>query len=196
MNSSSIADVKASDRKGKSFIPSENRSANSDYTMIQNSKTYFEGSKDGMKVTSRWLIKPGLGDILDSTHSRTIQLVLLARNDTKLALIEQLKEQLDNIEFASIIDADKYTQLSVPEMLAEVEGQLRLRSADMLIVSSSDKILEAAKNRQHHTCRYRGANDLFGQIVTDYTATSPLELQDCIEALNGISFRSSVIGSR
>ena len=114
MNSSSIADVKASDRKGKSFIPSENRSANSDYTMIQNSKTYFEGSKDGMKGTSRWLIKPGLGDILDSTHSRTIQLVLLARNDTKLALIEQLKEQLDNIEFASIIDADKYTQLSVP----------------------------------------------------------------------------------
>ena len=47
-----------------------------------------------------------------------------------------------------------------------------------------------------YTCRWRGENDLFGQVVTDFIATSPMELQDSIEDLNGIAFRDSVIRSR
>ena len=195
-NSSSMVGLGiASESKGKSFIPSEDRSAGSDYTMLKNSKAYFD-KKEGQGSVSRWLIKPGLGDILDSTHSRTVQLVVLARRDTKASLVEQFKDQLDNIDFAAVINSNRYEESTIKQILVDVESQLRLDSSSILMVSSSDQILEAAKDRQYHTCRYRSADDLYGQIVTDHTATNPLELQDCIDALNGISFRSSVIGTR
>ena len=61
-NSSSMVDLGiASESKGKSFIPSEDRSAGSDYTMLKNSKAYFD-KKEGQGSVSRWLIKPGLGE--------------------------------------------------------------------------------------------------------------------------------------
>ena len=192
----SSSHVTTSKSKSKSFIPTENRIAGSDYTMLKNSISYFENKEEAMQGKSRWLIKPGLGDILDSNHSRTVQLVILARKDTKNSLVEQLQGQLDNINFAAVIYSHDYIDASMEQILVGIESQLNLKSLDMLMVSSSDQILEAAKIRSYHTCRYRGADDLFGQIVTEYTATNPLELQDCIEALNGISFRSSVIGSR
>jgi len=39
-------------------------------------------------------------------------------------------------------------------------------------------------------------NDLFGQVLTDYTAQNPLEVQDAIEDLNGVALRNSAVKSR
>ena len=113
--------------------------------MLQNSKSYFE-KNGGMKSNlSRWLIKPGLGDILDSNHSRTVQLVILARKDTQSSLVEQLQDQLDNIDFAAVIGSQKYEELSIEQILADTESQLSLDSLDMLMVSSSATALQKLK---------------------------------------------------
>ena len=71
-----------------------------------------------------------------------------------------------------------------------------LRASEILLISSSNSILKTAKHTGNFTCRFRGENDLYGDVVTDYTATSPIEVQDAIEDLNKIAFRDSVVRSR
>ena len=89
-------------------------------------------------------------------------------------------------------------------------------TTETLVVSSSDDILTPCKVRGNFTCRYRyvsysinillyksikvsnhfikrAGNDLFGQVTTDYIATTPTEIKDVIEDLNGIAFRDSVV---
>lgn len=187
----SISASESGREKGTSFIPSENRKAGSDATMLQFSNQLKQDTKP-----SRWLLKKGMGDILDYNYGRTVELVVLAREVTKEYTIAHFKEQLSSIRFAALIEPKRYKTEKLDAIYQSIEQNLQVASLDILLISSCDSMLRVGKDRGSYTCRWRGENDLFGQVVTDYIATSPLEVQDCIEDLNKVAFRNSVIRSR
>jgi len=67
----------------------------------------------------------------------------------------------------------------------------------VLIVSTDDTLLKAAKEVGFFTLKYRPHKDsLFGQVATDFMATSSLEVQDAVEEMNGVGLRESAFKHR
>jgi len=56
--------------------------------------------------------------------------------------------------------------------------------------------LGAAKDLGFFTVKYRHPEGLYGQVSTDFMATSALEVQDALEELNGVALRSSAFSHR
>lgn len=141
---------------------------------------------------SRWLLQSGMGDVLDYSSFRSINVALISKK-TSAHLIDQLAGQLTAQKFYTIHQDDK---VRLVDKFQEMEKELNLNANEFLILSQNDNLLEAAKLRQFYTCRYRPPNSLYGKVSTDFVAQNAIEIQDCIEELNGIAMRSSAYNSR
>jgi hypothetical protein len=66
----------------------------------------------------------------------------------------------------------------------------------IMLVTTDDALLWAAKDVGFFTVKYRGVQGLYGQVSTDFIATSALEVQDALEELNGVALRTSAFSHR
>jgi hypothetical protein len=67
----------------------------------------------------------------------------------------------------------------------------------VLCVTTDDNLLRAAKEVGFFTLKFRPSSDsLFGQVSTDFMATSSLEIQDAVEEMNGVGLRQSAFRHR
>jgi len=92
------------------------------------------------------------------------------------------------------------------EQQGVVKGQLgtgtggkfrELEPKQVLVVTTDDHLLKAAKDMGFFTLKYRPhANSLFGQVSTDFMATSSIEVQDAVEEMNGVGLRQSAFKHR
>ena len=71
----------------------------------------------------------------------------------------------------------------------------RLNPRTVMLVSSDDSLLKAARDNGMLTCKFRLSNSLRG-VTTHFVATNALEIQDALEELNGIAMRGSAHASR
>lgn len=169
------------------FLPSQG-SIPTDGELLKRSKANVNPKVS----SSRWLLKPGMGDVLDNIDRRTIQLIIIAKKSTKDFIVKQFQEQNSGIRFFEIIHLSKFTH-PTSSIFADLEKRLMHPTTETLVVSSSDDILMSGKDNGNFTCRYRAENDLYGQVTTDYIATTATEIKDVVEDLNGIAFRDSVV---
>eukprot|EP01039_Chlorochromonas_danica_P002271 gene2271-2486_t len=144
---------------------------------------------------SRWLIAEGMGDVLDYIYNRSMRLSLLGSPSLVEDKLTLLCQQLRPSEVAYVrptlakgANEAEWQQQS----LLEMETALQLREAQVLLVSSRDDILLAARQRGYHTCRYRTPDMAYGQGMTDFTAANAWEVRDAVEALAGVALRDSV----
>ena len=66
----------------------------------------------------------------------------------------------------------------------------------VLMVTNDDMLLAAAKAAGFFTVKYRTPSGLYGQVTTDFNATSAVEIQDALEELNGVAMRGSAFAHR
>jgi hypothetical protein len=66
----------------------------------------------------------------------------------------------------------------------------------VMIVTTCENLLRAARDAGMLTCKFRLPNGLRGQVSTHFTATGALEVQDALEELNGIAWRGTAHSSR
>ena len=66
----------------------------------------------------------------------------------------------------------------------------------VLMVTNDDMLLAAAKDAGFFTVKYRTPTGLYGQVTTDFNATSAVEIQDALEELNGVAMRGSAFAHR
>jgi len=76
----------------KGFLPSQSSNA-TDGELLKHSKATVNPK------ASRWLLKPGMGDLLDNFDSRTLQIIIIARKCTKDGIIKQYLEQTAGIRY-------------------------------------------------------------------------------------------------
>jgi hypothetical protein len=67
---------------------------------------------------------------------------------------------------------------------------------NIMLVSTDESLLKAARKEGMLTCKYRLPNGLRGQVSCHFNATAALEIQDALEELNGIAWRKTAHGSR
>jgi hypothetical protein len=161
-----------------------------------------------MGTASRWLIAEGMGDLLDYIFNRSVKLAMIGSAvEYPQSIIEQLSSQLSNTKLSyvrSSIDRESYPNAIVPfstvykhmnTSFDEMEAKLNVSRSSILLVSADDMSLSLGKERGYHTCRFRGENDLYGQVSTEFVARNALEIKDSITDLIGISLRESVLTS-
>lgn len=142
--------------------------------------------------SSHWLLGPQFGDILDYIGGRTILLgIVAASNDD--SLLQQLQRQLSEHRFLTAIHI---SESSYDTTLTELSNKMTFQPKEIMLISSNDQMLEAARSTGLVSCRYRPVNSPAGKISCDFTATVPIEIQDAIESMNGIALRNSVFSSR
>ena len=71
-----------------------------------------------------------------------------------------------------------------------------IQPKSIMVVSTDDSLLKAAREEGMLTCKYRLPNGLRGQVSCHFNATAALEIQDALEELNGIAWRKTAHGSR
>jgi len=160
-----------------------------------------------VQETSRWLLQEGMGGVLEYSNSRTIGLAVLALNSHSDDLLKAFQSQTDDIPWMFVGKSSGGVSLDATLFATKAEEDLTLAEkkfsqsggitpGQIVFVSSNETCLKIAKERGMLTCRFRPADGLFGQVSTDYLASSSIELQDCLEELNGIALRASAYGSR
>ena len=147
------------------------------------------------KKPLRWLLQVGMGDVLDYSSFRSINVAVLNTKKASFNLIDQLAGQITNINFYKINKTND-DKLKLIDKFSLMEENLKIIQKECLLISSNEEIIASAKERGYYTCRYRSSDSLYGQQSTDFQATSAIEVQDCIEELNGIGMRPSAYHSR
>jgi len=154
-----------------------------------------------------WLLRPGMGNIVDYVRHRSMRLGLLSglRSPT---LADTLVRQMSDTRFVrppggggddgSIDEEDEWKSSGndVARLLSVLHHPSGGDAQSLLLVSRSDAILQQGADLGLYTCRYRADGDRYGNVGTHYTARSPLEVQDVLEDLNGIAMRASAFSSR
>lgn len=162
-------------------------------------------SPDGTSA-SAWLLRPGMGSVVDYIRFRSISLGLLlgkASIRTREMLMGQMKEtrfvvpvqinseETDQEKCEAQEEAIYNDVTRLLEQLNAVE-----EPSSVMLVSRNDSLLEIASNLGLYTCRFRDELDRYGSVHTHYSARSPLEVQDALEHINGVAMRGSALSSR
>lgn len=169
-------------------------------------KSSFAGNV--INTATRWLLKEGMGDVLDYTHHRTVKLAALGGPERSTSTIHSLASQLNSTKFSHVracfddheLAAQTIRLSQNPEdrkawltkTMIEMEERLDVSRAQVLLISGDEMMLSLARDRGYYTCRYTGDTKRFGQITTDFRAEKALEVKDAIDSLIGIALRSSV----
>jgi chemotaxis response regulator CheB len=165
----------------------------------------FQGSV--FTQATRWLLKEGMGDILDYAFYRSVKLALIGSYHVPNLLLHQLQSQLNQTKFSFIRKAEdemnlssnrkdaKYYQELHHQSFLQMESELKYQKGEILVISGDDDLLSIARNHGYYTCRYSGGNNVrYGSVTTDFHATKSIEIKDAIDDLIGIALRSSVSG--
>ena len=194
------AELVANSKKG---IVEDTLNKSNDASLLNQARTSLNQSNNqneqhdntsGSQEALGWLLKPGMGAVVDYIKFRSIRLGLLMDGASSLVrntLSSQLSAAYSSIEEKKEDDED-YEEESVFNVLK----QLGVSPEKVLVISNRDNILAEAANLNAHTCRFRGKNDLHGKITTHFKVSSALEIQDCIDNISGIAFRKSAHDSR
>ena len=166
--------------------------------------------QEAQRAPSRWVLSVGMGGLLDYASSRSIALAVLPISGQTEALRNTLVDQTEDITWAHVGDCffeqqqqqqqheqqlHEQIELAATSMTSPKNGNIN--SKELLLVSSSEAALALAKEKGYLTCRFRQPDGLFsGQVATDFTASSAIELQDCLEFFNGVALRASAFGHR
>ena len=141
-----------------------------------------------------WLLRPGMGALVDYIKFRSIKLGLLM-DDASTLVRDTLSSQL-SASYSSIEKTQKNYEDYEEESVYNVLKQLDVSPEKVLVISNRDSVLAEAAEMNAHTCRFRGKNDLHGRVTTHFKVSSALEIQDCIDSISGIAFRKSAHDSR
>lgn len=173
-----------------------NRGSNKgDAAMLKESKTNQINQNAQIVKPSKWLIQYGFGDTLDYANQRSMQLLLLARRTTPSHVVEALLSQLAGTKLDVIVDDGE--QSIETKMRAQMQTGLGMKASEILVVSALDEYLAAAQNCQYYTCRFRGPGAEYSSSQhTHYSASNSIEIQDIIDELNKVSFRSGAFSFR
>ncbi len=90
---------------------------------------------------------------------------------------------------------DVYAARRIKSLMKSNASFSRLDPRTVMLVSSDDSLLKAARDNGMLTCKFRLPNSLRG-VSTHFTATDAIEIQDALEELNGIAMRGSAHASR
>lgn len=94
---------------------------------------------------------------------------------------------------------DQYAARRINKLFSAKSSEAAFTDLDpkqVMLVSTDDSLLRAARDAGMLTCKYRLPNGLRGQVSTHFTATAALEVQDALEELNGIAYRNTAHSSR
>ena len=168
--------------------------------------------QESQRAPSRWVLSVGMGGLLDYASSRSIALAVLPISGQTEALRNTLVDQTADITWAHVgacffeqqqqqkkkneqQQLHEQIELAATSMTSPKNGNISPK--ELLLVSSSEAALALAKEKGYLTCRFRQPDGLFsGQVATDFTASSAIELQDCLEFFNGVALRASAFGHR
>lgn len=154
--------------------------------------------KTGASESGRWVLSQGMGSIVDYASTRTMSVAVLGLARQTQALLNTLVAQTPETPwlYTGNVSGEPTSELQRAEkkFVAKAAGFIEPRN--LLMISSCDTYLGLAKERGFMTCRFRPKDGLYGQVITDFSATSPIELQDALDELNGIALRGSAYGSR
>lgn len=163
-------------------------------------KSSFQGNI--VNNATRWLLKEGMGDVLDYTYNRTVRLALVGGYESSQQTIKQLASQLSTLKFSYIRDPvtdfdqvqrdPSYRKEIYEQSLRRLEEQMSAKRGEILVVSGDEVMLQLSKDRGYHTCRYTGEQKRYGQVTTDFRANVSMEIKDAIDELIGIALRTSV----
>jgi len=160
-----------------------------------------ESQRSGKKSASesgRWVLSQGMGAIVDYASSRTMNVCVLGLPTQTQGLLNALVEQTPETPwlYTGKVSGEPSSELQRAEKKFAAKAAGVIEPRHLLFISSDDTYLGLAKERGFMTCRYRPKDGLYGQVSTDFSATSALELQDALEELNGVALRGSAYGSR
>jgi hypothetical protein len=175
-------------------ILSGNVAKETDGQILKRVKTTPGLSDTGAKSASRWLLGAQFGDILDYIGGRTMLLGIMSTSPTNSIVMQQLQKQLSEHKF--LTSNVSVSDSSLDAELSDISTRMAFQPREIMLISSNDKLLEVARDAGHISCRYRPVNAPAGKFTCDFTATTPIEIQDAIEAMNGIALRNSVFSSR
>ena len=164
----------------------------SDAQMLNNAKLLKQPSE--ATKPSRWLLKEGFGDIIDYINNRNIKIILLPIEsdlDNSFKTISHLKQQLSDINF-QVLDKS----LDINKKFDDIELKLGLKSNNIMIVSTIPNYLQLAKSKGYYTCKYINNDSNTFYSTEDYKATKPIEIQDAIEDIIGVSYNKSAYSHR
>lgn len=182
----------------------QDRRAGGDAKRLMASKKAVQQQEEG---GGRWLLVEGMGNILDYTSFRTIPLCCFPLSSQTDALLKTFLSQvhetpwfyLGSVATATTAPAPTIDGSILAAQFVEMENKFisnGISPKQLLVVSSNEQFLALSKSRGFLTCRYRPLDSLYGQVSTDMVATNALEIQDCLEELNGVALRASVFSSR
>ncbi len=164
----------------------------SDAQMLNNAKLLKQPS-EAIKP-SRWLLKQGFGDIIDYINNRNIKIILAPmENDYEKSFktISHLKQQINDINFQIVNQS-----ADMNKNFNDVEIKLGLKSNNIMIVSTIQNYLQLAKSKGYYTCKYNDKNSDTFYSTEDFKASNPIEIQDAIENIIGISYNKAAYNHR
>lgn len=185
----------------------DRRATGGDAQLLKAAKKAAQQQEEG---GGRWLLVEGMGNILDYTSLRTIPLCCFPLFSHTTALLTTFLSQVHETPwfYVGSVVGTVVPPVPVPAnkdgspLLAQfVEMEAKFSSngippKQILVVSSNESFLSLSKSRGFLTCRYRPLDSLYGQVSTDMVASNALEIQDCLEELNGVALRASAFSSR
>lgn len=136
------------------------------------------------------LLSKDMASVLEYVNNRNIQLALIrSSEDTTLEFADELQHQLVNFNFQYILQDENF---------GSMEEAMCTDPKNILFISSNDVNLTKAKERGYYTCKYRylESSSTRGCTKADFLASNPLEIQDCLEELIGVSMIPTTLKSR
>ena len=137
---------------------------------------------------SAWLVSPGMGSTLSYMSTRALKIGIVTAGDKNLGGIEVLGKQLSNVRFHHL-QAKWCATEGIDQMLADACGSLKTPAERLLVVSSHEPTLTAARDSGMFTCRLVVPNARRG-VTTNWDVKGVEEVVDVVNEINGISFKS------
>ncbi len=122
-----------------------------------------------------------LASSLNNVNFSHVHSALLSSTERNSALNDRERTQRAATAFSTILNLSKFQDM-LPKQ--------------MLLVTSDDTLLSVGKDAGLMTVKYRAPQGLYGQVSTDFSATCAVEVQDALEALNGVAMRGSAFKHR
>lgn len=148
---------------------------------------------------SKWMASTGTGTLLSFLSMRSMKISLLPSprqmtlvdQETKKQEMESLTRQLPTVKFDLLLDGIIDSREDIAGCLLEnIASELGTKPIETLVVSDQDSYLRSARDLGYYTCRVRRKNAPRGNITTDYTTETVVEVQDVVNELVGISFNT------
>jgi len=146
---------------------------------------------------TKWMALTGTGQLLSYLTHRSIRIALLP-GALSLDLQHQEQEQQSMQHFASqlnevVVDCtlSPTAETGLEDLLTiDLLQELDLTANKVLLVSSKDVWLKAARDLGMITCRLRPPNARRGNITTHYATETIPQVQNIVNEINGISFNA------